>query len=144
MKKKSARILALTLALTSALALTGCGTEAGADDTTIRVGASPAPHAEVLEVIADNLEEEGYTLEIVEYNDYILPNTGVSEGDLDANYFQTVLTLSAPGPSTMNLSLFMQERPHPSTPLPAERRSQSLTTAPTKDAPSSCWKPKAL
>ena len=61
MKKKSARILALTLALTSALALTGCGTEAGADDTTIRVGASPAPHAEVLEVIADNLEEEGYT-----------------------------------------------------------------------------------
>ena len=59
MKKKSARILALTLALTSALALTGCGTEAGADDTTIRVGASPAPHAEVLEVIADNLEEEG-------------------------------------------------------------------------------------
>lgn len=94
MKKKSARILALTLALTSALALTGCGTEAGADDTTIRVGASPAPHAEVLEVIADNLEEEGYTLEIVEYNDYILPNTGVSEGDLDANYFQHISYLN--------------------------------------------------
>ena len=83
MKKKSARILALTLALTSALALTGCGTEAGADDTTIRVGASPAPHAEVLEVIADNLEEEGYTLEIV-----------VSEGDLDANYFQHISYLN--------------------------------------------------
>lgn len=117
MKKKSARILALTLALTSALALTGCGTEAGADDTTIRVGASPAPHAEVLEVIADNLEEEGYTLEIVEYNDYILPNTGVSEGDLDANYFQHISYLNnyneengtdlvSAGPSTMNLSLF--------------------------------------
>lgn len=91
MKKKSIRILALVLALTSALALTGCGNEKAAEEnTTIRVGASPAPHAEILEVIADNLADEGYNLEIVEYNDYILPNKGVSEGDLDANYFQHI------------------------------------------------------
>ena len=60
----------------------------------IKVGATPAPHAEVLEVIKDNLEEEGYTLEIVEYNDYILPNKAVSEGELDANYFQHISYLN--------------------------------------------------
>lgn len=65
--------------------LAGCGKK---DDKIIRVGASPTPHAEVLEVIKDNLEEKGYQLEIVEYNDYVLPNTALQSGELDANYFQ--------------------------------------------------------
>ena len=53
---------ALVLSLAGTLALTGCGgEEAGGEDTVIKVGATPAPHAEVLEVIKDNLEEEGYT-----------------------------------------------------------------------------------
>ena len=86
---------ALVLSLAGTLALTGCGgEEAGGEDKVIKVGASPAPHAEVLEVIKDNLEEEGYTLEIVEYNDYILPNKAVSEGELDANYFQHISYLN--------------------------------------------------
>ena len=86
---------ALVLSLAGTLALTGCGgEEAGGEDTVIKVGATPAPHAEVLEVIKDNLEEEGYTLEIVEYNDYILPNKAVSEGELDANYFQHISYLN--------------------------------------------------
>ena len=86
---------ALVLSLAGTLALTGCGgKEAGGEDTVIKVGATPAPHAEVLEVIKDNLEEEGYTLEIVEYNDYILPNKAVSEGELDANYFQHISYLN--------------------------------------------------
>lgn len=63
-------------------------TDQGSELETIKVGATPAPHAEILEVIKDKLLEKGYQLEIVEYNDYILPNNAVQDGDLDANYFQ--------------------------------------------------------
>ncbi|MCD8321384.1 MAG: MetQ/NlpA family ABC transporter substrate-binding protein [Oscillospiraceae bacterium] len=55
---------------------------------TIRVGASPTPHAEILEVAKAILAEQGYDLEIVEYTDYVQPNLAVDSGDLDANYFQ--------------------------------------------------------
>ena len=58
--------------------------------TTLKVGASPAPHAEILEVVKDLLAEEGITLEIVEFDDYILPNQAVEDGSLDANYFQHI------------------------------------------------------
>lgn len=73
-----------------ALALVACGggNAAASADTTIRVGASPSPHAEILAQVKDELAEQGYTLEVVEYNDYIQPNVALSEGDLDANYFQ--------------------------------------------------------
>ena len=76
---------------------TEAGTEAGTtaaetgeevELTTIKVGATPAPHAEILEIVKDNLQEKGYNLEIVEYNDYILPNNAVQDGELDANFFQ--------------------------------------------------------
>ena len=60
------------------------------EGTTIKVGASPAPHAEILEVVKDILAEQGVTLEIVEFNDYIIPNTAVESGELDANYFQHI------------------------------------------------------
>lgn len=59
-------------------------------DTVIRVGASPAPHAEILNAIKPLVEEKGYTLEVVEFTDYVLPNTNLEEGELDANYFQHV------------------------------------------------------
>lgn len=62
--------------------------EASDGDKTIKIGACVTPHAEILEQIKDNLAEEGWTLEIVEYNDYVLPNTALEDGDLDANYFQ--------------------------------------------------------
>lgn len=93
MKKKIVCALILALALTSAVALTGCGSKES-DEKVIKVGATPAPHAEVLEVVKDKLAEEGYTLEIVEYNDYILPNRAVSEGEIDANYFQHISYLN--------------------------------------------------
>lgn len=79
------------------VAETEAGTEAGTtaaetgeevELTTIKVGATPAPHAEILEIVKDNLQEKGYNLEIVEYNDYILPNNAVQDGELDANFFQ--------------------------------------------------------
>lgn len=62
--------------------------EATTEDKTIKVGASPTPHAEILEQAKAILEKDGYTLEIVEYNDYVLPNTALDTGELDANYFQ--------------------------------------------------------
>ncbi|MDR1773505.1 MAG: MetQ/NlpA family ABC transporter substrate-binding protein [Clostridioides sp.] len=86
----------VTLAITSLVAIgaVGCksqttGTE-DKDDKTIVVGASATPHAEILEHIKPALEKEGYKLEVKVFNDYVLPNTGLSEGSLDANYFQHV------------------------------------------------------
>ena len=61
-----------------------------ADGQVITVGATPAPHAEILEVAKEVLAEQGYTLDIVEFDDYIMPNDAVEEGELDANYFQHI------------------------------------------------------
>ncbi len=54
----------------------------------IVIGASPAPHAEILRAAADVLAQKGYELDIKEYVDYIQPNLALESGDLDANYFQ--------------------------------------------------------
>ena len=61
---------------------------AGGENIVLKVGASPAPHAEILEQAATLLEAEGITLDIVEFDDYVMPNTALAEGSLDANYFQ--------------------------------------------------------
>ncbi|MEY8338765.1 MetQ/NlpA family ABC transporter substrate-binding protein [Lachnospiraceae bacterium 62-35] len=55
---------------------------------TLTVGASPAPHAEILDAAKEILKEKGYELKIVEYTDYVQPNMALDAGDLDANYFQ--------------------------------------------------------
>ncbi len=104
MKKTFALILALVLALA---ALTGCGSTAStapaateapaaadaaeapaADLVPIVVGASATPHAEILESVKEALAAEGYDLQVVVYDDYILPNKALADGELDANYFQ--------------------------------------------------------
>ncbi|BCX79621.1 MetQ/NlpA family ABC transporter substrate-binding protein [Campylobacter sp. 19-13652] len=54
----------------------------------LKVGATPVPHAEILELIKPDLTEAGYELEIFVFNDGILPNKKTDEGELDANYFQ--------------------------------------------------------
>ena len=87
--KRKLTVLALALALL--LSLAACG---GGDGKTITVGATPAPHAEILEVAKEVLAEEGYTLEIKEYDDYIMPNTAVEEEELNANYFQHITYLN--------------------------------------------------
>ena len=95
MKKKIAALLAGALCLS---ALTACGggsdtqpADGGAsDDKTIVVGASPTPHAEILNAAKDVLAEAGWTLEVVEFTDYVQPNTALVDGDLDANYFQHI------------------------------------------------------
>ena len=103
------KIAALILALCLVFALAACGSsnaapaataapaaepaaeaaaEPAAEPVKIVVGASSTPHAEILEVVKDALAAEGYDLQIVIYDDYILPNTALEDGQLDANYFQ--------------------------------------------------------
>ena len=57
---------------------------------TIRVAASPIPHAEILEEAGKILAAEGWKLEVVVFEDYVQPNLVVESGDLDANYFQHI------------------------------------------------------
>ena len=92
MKKLTALLLSAILLVA---ALAGCSsspssTPAADSDTdkTIVVGASSTPHAEILEQVQDTLAAEGYTLDIVVYDDYVLPNQALADGSLDANYFQ--------------------------------------------------------
>lgn len=63
---------------------------AAAQATVLKVGATPVPHAEVLEFVKPHLAAEGIDLQIVVFNDYVLPNLALSDGELDANYFQHI------------------------------------------------------
>ena len=79
----SAGVLALTLA--------ACGTSGSSSsdpDAPLKVGASPVPHAEILDYVAKNLAPKaGLKLEVVPFNDYVQPNMQLMDGTLDANYF---------------------------------------------------------
>ncbi len=83
--KKTITLIALFTLLT--LIFVGCGKKE-TENTVIKVGATPKPHAEILEQLKKPLEAEGYTLEIIEYTDYVQPNVSLTSGDLDANFFQ--------------------------------------------------------
>ena len=94
----------------ASLALAGCSSDDGAspddasgdsseaegspeptitDDTTISVAATPTPHAVILNgPVKDLLEEQGYTLDVQEFTDYVVPNTATEEGEVDSNFFQ--------------------------------------------------------
>lgn len=91
--KKNILVKGLAIALSVTL-LAGCGlvskdtNKDSEESKTIKIGASPAPHAEILEKAAELLEAKGYTLEIVQFTDYVQPNVALKDGDLDANYFQ--------------------------------------------------------
>lgn len=79
----------LTGVLTLGLAACGGSEPAAEDDSiTLKVGASPTPHAEILAVAAEELAKQGINLEIIEFTDYVQPNLALDSGDLDANYFQ--------------------------------------------------------
>jgi len=58
------------------------------EKVVITIGATTSPHAEILEQAEPLFEAQGYTLKIVEFSDYVTPNTALEQGDLDANYFQ--------------------------------------------------------
>jgi len=78
-------VLTVTTAFTAAC---GGGESSEDESKVIKVGASPIPHTEILEEAKSLLEEKGYELQIEEFTDYVLPNTALSEKDIDANYFQ--------------------------------------------------------
>lgn len=93
--------LALSLTLVTALGLfTGCSakTQATATESTgdaakptvLKVGASPVPHAELLNLVKEDLLAEGIELQIVEFTDYVKPNLSLQDGEIDANFFQHV------------------------------------------------------
>ena len=102
------KLLALAMAALLALAAAGCGgssepsssaaasgsesssaaSQAETELTVLKVAASPAPHAEILNSVKEALAAEGIDLQVVEYTDYIMPNTAVDAGEMDANYFQ--------------------------------------------------------
>ncbi|WP_160686456.1 MetQ/NlpA family ABC transporter substrate-binding protein [Clostridium sp. C2-6-12] len=92
MKKRS--ILSIVLAGVVTLGLVGCGgantagTKDSKNDKVIKIGVTPKPHKEIVDIAKPLLEKQGYTVEITEFNDYVQPNTAVSEGSLDANFFQ--------------------------------------------------------
>ena len=67
---------------------------ASLEGTVIKVAASPTPHAEILKVAKDVLAEQGITLEIEEFTDYIQPNMVTEDGQVDANYFQHITYLN--------------------------------------------------
>ena len=100
----SKKILALLLGLSLCLSLAACGgdtadtAETTGDSaesgdtaettTTLTVAASPTPHAVILEACVPLLAEQGIELVINQYDDYVVPNTVVDDGTVDANYFQ--------------------------------------------------------
>ena len=88
----------IAAALTGALVLGTVGTSvvfAADDDKTITVAASETPHSEILEAAKPILEEEGYDLEVMVFDDYVQPNEVVESGDFDANYFQHIPYLNS-------------------------------------------------
>ena len=106
MKRKTI-LAAASAALALSLILTGCGSSgssssstgssssastsggSSAASVTLTVGASPSPHAEILnDVVKPLLAEQGINLVVQEFDDYIIPNTALEAGELDANYFQ--------------------------------------------------------
>lgn len=84
------RLLSLSLLVLLVLAsLLSCGgSKEKTIDKEIKIGASVTPHAEILAVAKDILAEQGITLEIIEFTDYVQPNTNLESGEIDANYFQ--------------------------------------------------------
>jgi D-methionine transport system substrate-binding protein len=79
--------VALVLALAPNVEAKGNADKGGA---TLTVGATPVPHAELLNLIKDDLAGQGITLKVVEFTDYVQPNTALIAGDLDANFFQHI------------------------------------------------------
>ncbi len=109
------KLIALVLSLAMVLSLSACGstsettassaasseaeaseaaaseaTEEVTETVTLKIAASPTPHAEILtsDIVTELLAAKGIVLEVVEYSDYVVPNTSVDEGENDANYFQ--------------------------------------------------------
>ena len=82
--KNFSKVLFVAL-LCTMLCFVGCAKK---DASVLTVGATPEPHAEMLKLVVDNLAEDGITLKIIEFTDYVTPNEALEGGQIDANFFQ--------------------------------------------------------
>ena len=86
--------LALLAVFSIALVVAGCGGDSnpaansGDKKVVLKVGATPVPHAEILNLIKPQLAKEGVDLQIIEFSDYVKPNLSLADKELDANFFQ--------------------------------------------------------
>ncbi|MBR2220098.1 MAG: methionine ABC transporter substrate-binding protein, partial [Phascolarctobacterium sp.] len=86
MKKLFIAALAL---LAIAMVAVGCGGDKKAEKAAaLKVGATPVPHAEILNFIKPNLEKQGVKMEVIEFSDYVKPNLSLNDKEIDANFFQ--------------------------------------------------------
>ena len=81
------KVISFLVAIALLVSLSSCG-----NGKTIKVGATPSPHAEILnsEAVKNYVESKGYKLEVVVYQDYVTPNKALNDGGIDANYFQHI------------------------------------------------------
>ncbi|MDO4778077.1 MAG: MetQ/NlpA family ABC transporter substrate-binding protein [Tissierellia bacterium] len=85
MKKKI-----ITLFFVIALLVVACSPKQSNQTNKIKIGVSPVPHAEIAELVKTELAKEGVELEIVIFDDYVLPNMGLQDKSIDANFFQHI------------------------------------------------------
>lgn len=87
---KFKKLLSLALGAILCVSLVGCSTSSSEskDDKIIKIGATQVPGGELLEELKPLIEEKGYELEVVVFNDYVLPNESLNNGEIDANLFQ--------------------------------------------------------
>ena len=89
MRKSGKRIAVFAAAIAAVTVFAGM-TALAEEKGTITIAASPTPHAEILEQAKPILEEQGWKLDVIEFEDYVQPNLVVDSGEIDANYFQHV------------------------------------------------------
>ena len=77
----------IALALIAALLIPAAAFAAGKE---IKIGVTPFPHKDIMNVVKQLLAKDGYELKIVEFTDYVTPNTALAEKSLDANFFQHI------------------------------------------------------
>ena len=86
-------LLVLCSVLVLALLIAGCGgseTKSEGGKTVLKVGATPVPHAELLNFVKPQLAKEGVDLQIIEFSDYVKPNLSLNDKEIDANFFQHI------------------------------------------------------
>ncbi|MCL2211872.1 MAG: MetQ/NlpA family ABC transporter substrate-binding protein [Treponema sp.] len=87
--------LFLVLLAVSALLTVAVGCKSGKSGSDLTVGATPVPHAELLNLVKEDLAKQGITLKVVEFTDYVQPNSALISGDIDANFFQHIPYLNS-------------------------------------------------
>lgn len=75
------------LSIIFVLLLAGCKED---NRNVLKVGATPVPHAEILNFVKEDLKKAGIELEVVEFTDYVVPNLALNDGQIDANFFQHI------------------------------------------------------